>query len=191
MAHAFSAVVSTELPLATVTSVIAAAEPAVEVPIGVSTAGASAINGRRNLVLDRLERMWQECSWPEQSGAGVPGSGRKAEWTVATLSDGSKEHYSTKVPGCWFRSPQGQPEGSPEVKKMRESELKAFRRKQKRQDTAASSGQVSSSPITESKPKRPPKRTRPRGRSPTGMRWNGWDWEACDKAAARHAVLPR
>ena len=41
MAHAFSAVVSTELPLATVTSVIAAAEPAVEVPIGVSTAGAS------------------------------------------------------------------------------------------------------------------------------------------------------
>ena len=39
--------------------------------------------------------MWQECSWPEQSGGGVPGSGRKAEWTVATLSDGSKEHYST------------------------------------------------------------------------------------------------
>ena len=92
----------------------------IEIPTGVPLA----INGRRNLVLDRLERMWQECSWPEQWGGGgttgsgrkkgetSKGSGRKPEWEVTTLLGGTTLHQSLRYPEFSFEDTDGLQEGS-------------------------------------------------------------------------------
>ena len=59
---------------------------------------------------------------------------------------------------------------------------------QKTAGAGSSRSDISASPATAVKPPRAPKRTRPRGRSPTGMKWNGYEWKYDDATAARHAA---
>ena len=85
--------------------------------------------------------MWQECSWPEQWGGGgttgsgrkkgetSKGSGRKPEWEVTTLLGGTTLHQSLRYPEFSFEDTDGLQEGSHDLKNLRDSKLKAYKRK--------------------------------------------------------------
>ena len=121
---------------------------------------------------------------------------------VTYFSDGSAKHQSLREEGCCFVEPPDRDnlQGS-KLDQRRAAVLKAYRHKDRKLEPtvmasfnatasnhASGSANISVSTSPATTIKRPPKRTRPRGRSPNGKRWDGWGWVDCEMAAARHAA---
>jgi hypothetical protein len=123
-------------------------------------------------------------------GGTSAGSGRKPEgvWPHATLPDGIVLYVDPKDGTCQY--PDSENLQGPALLKMLAKVRADHRRKLKKSQPASftvhtdeTKGDEMTTPTTTAK------RNRPRGPAPFGKRWNGYDWEDCDKAAAQHAAV--
>lgn len=144
----------------------------------------------------------------DQEGGGSEKSGQSGKWKWFGLQkDGDVRYHHVEYPTLFFALTQSEaalyeqrPKGlSAEQDKQRK------RVRDKLQDAynkhkvvvGASAGKAATSACSSQKtagcdemttPTTTTKRSRPPGRSPTGKRWNGSEWEDCEKAATRHAA---
>ena len=141
--------------------------------------------GTHYFVVKRNVKRNLKCAFDqvqEQSGGvGAAGSGRISGWTLfATLPARNEEQYEhqhlREMPPRTVRADL-------DDRQKQKALSKAKVKWEKQQGDLAATGASPSTAV-----KRPPKRSRPRGRSPTGKRWDGYEWVDCEKAAARHAA---